>query len=128
MRDPRRGPHHRLMALRVLIADDHAAFRRLARLVLEAGDVRVVGEAETGAETLALAAAVRPDVVLLDVRLPDVDGFAVCRRLHAIGIRVILCSVRDHADQAAACGALGFLAKERVSADELWRISTHQSP
>src|SRR5262249_13778798 len=61
----------------VLIVDDHAHFRRLARRVLEAGGFSVVGEAADGASALAAASELRPQLVVLDVMLPDLDGIAV---------------------------------------------------
>jgi DNA-binding NarL/FixJ family response regulator len=69
------------MAATVLIVDDHAAFRSLARAVLEADGFDVVGEAPDGAAALAAARALAPEIVLLDVALPDMDGFAVCEAL-----------------------------------------------
>lgn len=70
-----------VMRRTVLIVDDHAAFRAAARALLEAGEFEVVGEASDGASALAEAAKLRPDVVLLDIQLPDFDGFAVAQRL-----------------------------------------------
>jgi DNA-binding NarL/FixJ family response regulator len=71
------------MAVRVLIVDDHARFRALARLLLVADGFDVVGEAGDGAQALVAARALHPDVVLLDVQLPDEDGFAVAGTLAA---------------------------------------------
>ncbi|WP_432994776.1 response regulator [Dactylosporangium sp. CA-233914] len=108
------------MRPRVLIVDDHAGFRALARTSLESEGLAVAGEAATGREALALVAALRPDAVLLDVRLPDTDGYAVCRRIRAgwPGVRVVLCSVHpisDHGPSYAASGAHGFVAKHEFS-------------
>ena len=64
-----------------MIIDDHPSFRAGARHVLEDGGFVVIGEAQDGASGLAAASAMRPDVVLLDVQLPDLDGFDVAARL-----------------------------------------------
>src|SRR4051794_25261550 len=69
------------MSCSVLIVDDHATFRSAVRAVLEASGFEVLGEAVDGASALAAAATLRPEVVLLDVQLPDIDGFDVARRL-----------------------------------------------
>ena len=66
---------------RLLIVDDHAGFRARARAILEEGGFVVVGEAANGRDAVAAARELRPDVVLLDIVLPDDDGFAVCSRL-----------------------------------------------
>jgi CheY-like chemotaxis protein len=68
----------------VLIVDDWADFRAVARVMLESGGYQVVGEAASGAEALAAVAAVRPQVVLLDVGLPDMDGFTVSCELRRL--------------------------------------------
>jgi DNA-binding NarL/FixJ family response regulator len=65
----------------VLIVDDHALFRSAARALLQAAGFEVVGEAADGASALAAATELRPEIVLLDVQLPDIDGFAVAERL-----------------------------------------------
>lgn len=96
-----------MVAVRVLIVDDHEPFRLWAGKVLRAGGMDVAGEAETGLRAVELATELRPDVVLLDVRLPDLDGFAVCRRLDEAGIAVVLCSTRDYGERAAGGPALG---------------------
>jgi two-component system, chemotaxis family, chemotaxis protein CheY len=108
------------VARSVLIVDDHAGFRSFARLFLESAGFDVVGEAGTGAAGIEAAARLRPDVVLLDVLLPDLDGFEVTRRIRA-GRRppaVILTSTRDASDfgrRIEASGARGFLAKAELS-------------
>jgi CheY-like chemotaxis protein len=65
----------------ILIVDDQASFRSLARSMLEADGFFVVGEAADGATAVARARSLKPDLVLLDVQLPDLDGFAVCEQL-----------------------------------------------
>jgi DNA-binding NarL/FixJ family response regulator len=100
----------------VLIVDDHPSFRASARVLLEADGFTIVGEAEDGSSALAQAEALRPDVVLLDVQLPDIDGFEVAARLTGggAGPRVILVSSRDRSDYGSKIeesGASGFIAK-----------------
>ncbi|WP_218579193.1 response regulator transcription factor [Phytohabitans houttuyneae] len=104
--------------------DDHAGFRTMAAVLLAAGGFRVLGEAATGADALIVIAALAPDVVLLDVELPDTDGFAVLRSVRAAGLttRVVLCSVRAAADYGTkldGCGAAGFLTKSALTAQAL---------
>jgi DNA-binding NarL/FixJ family response regulator len=104
----------------VLIVDDHPAFRGWARAVLQAEGFAVVGEAADGAAAIRAAAALRPDVVLLDVQLPDMDGFQVAERLRGDGAggAVVLVSSRDAADygtRISASPAAGFLAKADLS-------------
>jgi two-component system, chemotaxis family, chemotaxis protein CheY len=114
-------------ATTLLIVDDHAGFRRLARALLERGGFTIVGEAGTGEQALAEAARLRPEVVLLDVQLPDRDGFEVCRELISAlpGTEVVLCSIRpesDYGSRPRSCGACGFLAKADLSAAEVLRL------
>lgn len=109
------------MAPRVLIVDDDPCFRMIARQMLGNGGFEVLGEAASGAEAIAAVVALRPDVVLLDVQLPDGDGFGIARLLTNSDHRprVVLCSVRaaqDYALSPARCGAAGFLTKADLSA------------
>jgi DNA-binding NarL/FixJ family response regulator len=105
---------------RVLIVDDHQPFRAVARKLLESAGYIVTGEAADAAEALAAAAADVPDAVLLDVQLPDCDGFAVATELaSAGGPAVVLISSReadDYGRRVAACGARGFIPKSKLSA------------
>jgi DNA-binding NarL/FixJ family response regulator len=104
----------------VLIVDDHAPFRASARMLLEADGFEVVGEAEDGASALDAAAALEPQLVLLDVQLPDVDGFEVATRLTEAGggPAVVLVSSRDGTDfgpLVQRSGAKGFIPKAELS-------------
>ena len=108
------------MAVRVLIVDDHAPFRALARVLLTSDGFDVVGEADDGTDGLRAAARLRPDVVLLDVQLPGADGFAVAEALatHAPPPAVVLVSSRsrgDYGQRVAASPAHGFIAKAELS-------------
>jgi len=108
------------MRTRVLIVDDHEPFRAVARALLEVAGYDVTGEAGDAAEALAAVAAEAPDAVLLDVQLPDRDGFAVATALAAAGgPAVVLISSReadDYGRQVDACGARGFIPKSKLSA------------
>ena len=111
----------------LLIVDDHAAFRATARALLECDGWEVVGEAADGTSGLAAARSLKPDVVLLDVRLPDIDGFAVAERLAAEdgGPAVIITSSSDdplYPDRARESGARGFVAKHDLSGPALERF------
>jgi DNA-binding NarL/FixJ family response regulator len=115
------------MAPTLLIVDDHAVFRSTARALLECDGWDVVGEAGDGISGLHAAKTLKPDVVLLDVRLPDIDGFAVAERLAAEGDgpAVIVTSSSDdplYPDRARLCGACGFVAKHDLSGAALHRL------
>jgi DNA-binding NarL/FixJ family response regulator len=111
----------RAMARTVLIVDDHPSFRSTARALLAADGFEVVGEAADGSSALAAVERLGPDLVLLDVHLPDMDGFAVATALagrNGESPKVILTSSRDAADFGPlipACGALGFVPKGELS-------------
>jgi DNA-binding NarL/FixJ family response regulator len=112
------------MTRTVLIVDDHPSFRTSARRVLEDAGYEVIGEAPDGATALAAIGAHRPDVVLLDVQLPDIDGFDVAARVtgqHDAPI-VVLTSSRDSSDfggMVGRSGARGFIAKAELSGAQL---------
>ena len=115
------------MAPTLLIVDDHAVFRSTARALLECDGWTVVGEAADGSSGVDAVRALRPDVVLLDVRLPDIDGFAVAERLAAEGggPAVVVTSSSDdplYPDRARRTGACGFLAKHDLSGEALQRL------
>ena len=108
----------------VLIVDDHALFRATARQVLEAAGFDVVGEAADGASALEAVARLRPDVVLLDVQLPDMDCFEVSRQLCGNGASpmIVLTSSRDASefgDLVDGCGSRGFIPKGELSGGRL---------
>ena len=112
------------MSRRILIVDDHPSFRGSARLLLEAEGYEVVGEADDGFSALRLARELRPDVVLLDVQLPDLDGFEVARRVTANGTApaIVLVSSRtreDLAPFAAGTAVRGFITKSELSGASL---------
>ncbi len=112
---------------RLLIVDDHAAFRAAVRRLLSFDGFDVVGEAADGATAVSAARDLRPDVVLLDVQLPDVDGFSVTEALTALaaGPAVVLVSSRsgdDYGAQLARSNARGFLPKSELSGDNLRRV------
>jgi DNA-binding NarL/FixJ family response regulator len=104
----------------VLIVDDHDGFRESATALLEAEGFAVVGEAADGAAALAAVERLQPDVVLLDVRLPDIDGFVVAERLACVPDppRVVLISSREaaaYSSRLQQTPARGFLAKRELS-------------
>lgn len=110
----------------VLIVDDHAAFRTLARQVLQADGYDVIGEANDGATGLDAAGFLQPDVVLLDVRLPDMDGFQVaCDLAGCCSAAVVVTSSSDdplYPERATSSGARGFVAKHDVCGAALDRL------
>lgn len=105
------------MATRVLIVDDHADFRRLARMILSGSGFDVVGEAEDVMSARAAARDLRPDAVLLDVQLPDGDGIDVAAEL-APDAEVVLISSRDaraYGHRLAESAARGFVQKQDLT-------------
>jgi DNA-binding NarL/FixJ family response regulator len=117
----------------LLLVDDDASFRSTARALLATAGFEVLAEAATGSDALAAAEAVRPTLVLLDVQLPDIDGFEVTQRLRAQPgpPAVVLISTReaiDYGRRISDCGALGFITKSSLSAASLRAmLETHGS-
>ncbi len=115
------------MGVRVLIVDDHASFATFARLLLSADGFDVVGTAADGAGAISASRDLRPDVVLLDVQLPDADGFGVAEALarEPWVPAVVLVSSRaqsDYGRQVAASSARGFIGKADLSGDAVRRV------
>jgi DNA-binding NarL/FixJ family response regulator len=112
------------VARTVLIVDDHADFRTSARAVLEADGYDVVAEADDGATGVRLAEEFSPAIVLLDVGLPDMDGFLVADRMAALALppAVVLISSRERAAYGRRIDAApvrGFLSKRQLSGTAL---------
>jgi DNA-binding NarL/FixJ family response regulator len=108
----------------VLIVDDHDGFRSFAKALLEAEGFEVVGEAGDAASALAAAARLRPGVVVLDIQLPGVDGFAVAARLAVAPHppQVVLVSTRDissYRRRLATSPVRGFISKAELSGSAL---------
>jgi DNA-binding NarL/FixJ family response regulator len=113
--------HHPGVPATVLVVDDHPSFRSFARRLLEEAGFAVVDEASDGASALAAVRALRPDVVLLDVLLPDTTGFELAEALSVDAARpvVVLTSSRSAADfdaSLAHSSARGFIAKRDLTA------------
>jgi DNA-binding NarL/FixJ family response regulator len=117
----------------ILVVDDHGDFRATARRLLERDGWSVVGEASDGRTGLAAAAALAPDVVLLDIGLPDVDGFEVAERL-ALGDRppsVVLISSRDpdtYRERVRSSPAAAFVAKHELDGVVLRSLVRRSGP
>ena len=109
-----------MSVVRVLIADDQALVRAGFRMILDAeDDLQVVGEAADGAEAVALARRLKPDVVLMDIRMPELDGIEATRRVVALDgeppVRVLMLTtfdINEYVYEALRAGASGFLLKD----------------
>lgn len=124
------------MSIRLLLADDHALFRRGVRRILdEQPDMQVVGEAENGLQAVELAESLRPDVVLLDVRMPELDGVAACREIQSRcpDARMLILTVSDEDEDlfgAIKAGARGYLLKnvgEQELLDAVRRVAAGEA-
>jgi two-component system, NarL family, invasion response regulator UvrY len=110
---------------RVVIVDDQATFRSAARLVVDISDgFEVAGEAETGEDAVEVVIALDPDLVLMDVNLPGIDGLETTRRILAAGsqARILVLSTYSASDYEAAAlraGAVGFVSKDDFGPDSL---------
>jgi two-component system, NarL family, nitrate/nitrite response regulator NarL len=113
----------------VLIVDDNASFRWFARELLDAEGFVVIGEAETGSAAVLAVDRLDPDVVLLDIALPDIDGFEVCARITSAGLArpvVVLTSSRDadaYLGRLDASAARGFLPKVNLTGAALAAVA-----
>jgi DNA-binding NarL/FixJ family response regulator len=109
---------------RTVLIDDNTRFRSVARSVLEAAGYDVVAEADDGASGVAAVETAKPDLALVDVQLPDIDGFEVTRQLIAAGYgsAIVLISSRDRSEFGSlveSSGATGFVPKDELSAESL---------
>lgn len=113
------------MPVTVVIVDDHPSFRASARTLLELEGFDVVGEAADGESGLEIARQLEPELVLLDIALPDTNGFDLAARLAAGPSHVILTSSREQSDlgsRVRSSGALGFVPKDRLSGPALTEL------
>jgi DNA-binding NarL/FixJ family response regulator len=112
------------MGVSVLVVDDHPAFRACVRRLLEGYGYRVVGEAADGASAITCARELRPQLALVDVHLPDLDGFEVAARLAGLEHppAVVLTSSRDRSELeplVPASAARGFVPKDELSQEAI---------
>lgn len=119
--------------VRVLIVDDQEPFRLAARMVVEATDgFEVVGEAESGEESVALARELDPDLVLMDVNLPGINGLDATRQILSSSGRVVILLLstyeeEEYGPRAAECGAAAYIPKSAFGPDRLseaWDAAT----
>lgn len=116
------------LALRLLLADDHAVLRAGLRMLLSAeADMQVVGEADTGQQAIEQAAALQPDIILLDVTMPDLDGLAALPQLKEVAPQARVLILTMHQDeaylrQALQAGAAGYVLKKAADTELLSAI------
>jgi DNA-binding NarL/FixJ family response regulator len=111
------------MQIRCLIVDDNRPFLDAARLLLEREGMPVVGVATTSADALRLEEQLRPNVVLVDIRLGDESGFELARRLRGTVILISTQAQSEYAEEIAASPAAGFIPKAELSASALLRLA-----
>ncbi|MEO7422026.1 MAG: response regulator transcription factor [Ornithinibacter sp.] len=115
------------MKLTAVIVDDHVGFRGEAAELLKAAGYEVVGSCPDGRSAVDVISALRPDVVLLDVQLPDTDGIVLVSQLEAVsdGATIVLTSTREAADyggRVARSSAAGFISKAELSVESLEKV------
>ena len=107
-----------IIQITLLLAEDHAAFRKSLKLLVESdGDIKVVGEAKNGREAVQLTMSLQPEVVVMDLAMPLLNGLQATRQIMAIspGTRVLILSAHpdpEYIKQAVICGASGYLIKQ----------------
>jgi DNA-binding NarL/FixJ family response regulator len=119
------------MPVRVLVVDDQEPFRLAAAAVVAAADgFELVGSADTGEASLAAVEQLQPDLVLMDIHLPGIDGPESTRRIRAQrpAVRVLLVSSSDGYADPQECGAIGYLAKQRLSPAQLHGVWVGRQP
>jgi DNA-binding NarL/FixJ family response regulator len=109
--------------VRVLIVDDNEPFLDAARVLLEREGVAVVGTATTSADALRLEEELRPDVVLVDIRLDEESGFDLAPRLSGTVVLISTHSHEEYMDKIAASPAVGFIPKTQLSASAILRLT-----
>jgi len=112
------------VTLTVLIVDDHGSFRGFARRLLEAGGLTVLGEAATAREAIERAHQLEPDVVLLDVMLPDGDGFAAAEQIPGTVILTSSHELDDLRTRLERSHARGFIPKDDLTAEAVVALLT----
>ena len=111
------------MPIRSLIVDDNRPFLDAARMLLEREGMAVVGVATTSTEALRLEEELRPDVVLVDIRLGDESGFDLAQRLNSTVILISTHAESEYAEEIAASPAVGFVPKTQLSASAVLRLA-----
>ena len=111
------------MPIRSLIVDDNRPFLEAARMLLEREGMAVVGVATTSTEALRLEEELRPDVVLVDIRLGDESGFELARRLTGTVILISTHAQSEYAEEITASRAAGFIPKAQLSASAVLRVA-----
>lgn len=121
------------VSVRVLIVDDQLPFREASRMVVEMTDgFEVTGEAENGDQAIALVAELKPDLVLMDVQMPGIDGIETTRRITSepnppVVVVMSTHESGDYVDVAIAAGAVGFVPKSQFgldTLDEMWALAS----